>query len=156
MSTLYVDSIQPKTTGGNVTITNQANAGKVLQVVSGSLTTQSVAISNSWYDLVTLNITPVSVNSKILIMGSIQFDTSSSSTSAQGSIRVMKGSTNIGYSSYLSESARLRWAYPYQFLDSPNSALQQTYILQIIEDSGTVVVNQESGITTLTLMEIGG
>ena len=69
MSTLYVDSIQPKTTGGNVTITNQANAGKVLQVVSGSLTTQSVAISNSWYDLGTLNITPVSVNSKILIMG---------------------------------------------------------------------------------------
>ena len=151
MSKLYVDSIQPKTTGGVI------NAkGMVTQVKSGSLTTQSVAISNSWYDLVTLNITPLSVNSKILIMGSIQIDTSSSSTAAQGSIRVMKGSTNIGYSSYLAESARLRWAYPYQFLDSPNSITQQTYILQIIEDAGTTVVNQESGMTTLTLMEIGG
>jgi len=143
-------------------ITNTAGTGSpnilggVLQVVSGSLTTQSVAISNSWYDLVTLNITPVSVNSKILIMGSVQFDTSSSSSSAVGNIRVMRGSTNIGYSTYLSESARLRWAYPYQFLDSPNSTSQQTYILQIIEDGGTVVVNQTYGITTLTLMEIGG
>ena len=151
MSKLYVDSIQPKTTGGII------NAkGMVIQVKSGSLTTQSVAISNSWYDLVTLNITPVSANSKILIMGSVQFDTSSSSTSAHGNIRVMRGGTDIGYSSYLSESARLRWSFPYQFLDSPNSASQQTYILQIIEDGGTTVVNQTYGITTLTLMEIGG
>ena len=134
-STLQVQNLQGPTSGANtnqvllgsgqkIIATDQGSVvapGMVLQVKSGSLTTQSVAISNSWYDLVTLNITPLSVNSKIFITGSIQIDTSSSNTTAFGNIRVMRGGTNIGYSSYLAESARLRWAYPYQFLDSPNS-----------------------------------
>ena len=78
MSTLYVDSIQPKTTGGNVTITNQANAGKVLQVKNhqdSEVAYTSNIIPNDdskpqkteGGEFMTLSITPKSASSKLFI-----------------------------------------------------------------------------------------
>jgi len=165
MSTLYVDSIQPKTTGGNVTITNQANAGKVLQVVSNtnSFTANSGAFllntSSASYTAAALSasITPTSTSSKIMIMISTNHYRGGSS-----SVTIYRGSTNLGGSTYgmnrMTGSQNYWMPVSLLHLDSPNTTSTITYQLYARSESGTTLyIGGDSDMqNNIILTEIGG
>ena len=182
MSTLYVDSIQPKTTGGNVTITNQANAGKVLQVKQGILTTVfSGNTSSTAFEDTPLNvsITPTSTSSKILLTGMINF---SGKTSQQIALKIVKNGSDFLLSTE-SMGNRIKCHFEWFFtgsnsyglipahinlLDTPSSTSSLTYTVQvatIAAASHQAFLNRMGTdadtsayvytVSTLTAMEIG-
>jgi len=114
MSTLYVDSIQPKTTGGNVGITNLApQTGHVLQVKYFQLTTSQTetyptantdqAISNF-----VVNITPNSTSSIMKIEANLMYESANAAwdtmwffyrdTTKLGNTQSSPGSRQLGIS----------------------------------------------------------
>jgi hypothetical protein len=168
MSTLYVDTINEKTSGNGIYI-----PGHVLQVVQYQKTDLFSTSSTSFVDVTDfeLSITPASSSSKILINccllahhdGNLQDEfrfqrkTGSGSFENFGSVpsnRVMF--TSGYYGSNTSASANLI------FLDSPATTSQLTYKLQArTRHSQTLVVgddwnSDDAGINVLILMEIGG
>jgi len=176
MSTLYVDSIQPKTTGGNVTITNQANAGKVLQVVHTFKNDVFSTTSTSYVDVTGMSatITPTSTSSKILI----QLRTSQAMNSSDKMYTtLLRGSTAIAvangkdYFSHMYPSRQgstdavsyiAHGSTHLDFLDSPSTTSSTTYKIQMKVNAGTGYLNRSRdndefrGVSSITLMEIGG
>jgi len=159
-------------------------AGSVIQVVSAAKTdTQSIAgvARNDFKDVtgLSVSITPLSVNSKILVLGHIN-----GVVDDFGAItRIVRDTTNIG----IADSAGSRVlghsstnfgatgtdistsSMPINFLDSPNSTSTLTYKVQLGQynvGSGTLYINrQQDGsdsnargrvISAITLMEIAG
>ena len=151
MSTLYVDSIQPKTTGGNVTITNQANAGKVLQVKYFQLTTSQVetysttntdqAITNF-----TVNITPKSTSSIIKIESNVMYESANptwdtmwffyrdsiklGNTDSSPNLRKTGISSGL-ISHYASENGTTPEASQMTYYDAPSSTSEISYKLGV-------------------------
>lgn len=152
--------------------------GKVLQVVSVTKTDTASHSSDTWTDIsgMTVNITPSSTNSKILIMvsttisgsGGAQFirlnrvitggDVLTPPTSPGSRSGVFIASENNGHGNGAE-------TYANHFFDSPNTTSQCTYKLQWRWQGGTIYLNRSRddtdnasfprGVSSITVMEIG-
>lgn len=143
-----------------------AGGGKVLQVVSTSLTNTFTTTSSSMVDVTSysLAITPTASTSKVLVM--FNFGTSSYKASAPYSVswgQIVRGSTVV----YGAADAQISsWGFDtgnYGFgatskasliyLDSPATTSATTYKLQVSVDASGTCSIRPSG--SITLLEIG-
>ena len=128
--------------------------GKTAQVLQAVKTdTFSTSSSSSFVDItgLSVNITPGSASSKILILFSVP---ASASSSAAWYCNLVRDSTNIVIAdaagsrvrstvgSYINEADQSP-QFGYQFLDSPSTTSQVTYKLQLKSQSGfTAYINR--------------
>ena len=178
MSKLFVDEIQPKTTGGII------NAkGMVIQVKQDILTTEWTSASSSTLfenTPLSVTITPQSTNSKILITGMINC---SASVGSHGDFKVVRNGADILLSTdstnhtkshihvfyYDSPSLYQIGGHSLNLLDEPSSTSALTYTLQGATPHSTgyvVYLNRQPDgtdaawnartVSTITAMEIGG
>jgi hypothetical protein len=176
MTTIYVDNIAPnlqsKISAPNLTLP----AGSIVQVVNATATGNVVATSTTYVDLsgMSLNITPTSASSKILIQYIVHSFNggSGNGNSLWGScgIRLLRGSTPIhsDNDSFLGSygtginaangNDRIMTRDSFTYLDSPNSTSQLTYKIQgcELQDRGTSQVwfNAYGAPGTIMAMEI--
>lgn len=146
-------------------ISGGSSAGKVLQVVSATYSTQATTTSATYADTgLTASITPSSSTSKVLVLAS-QNAALTNSTQAWTGLRIVRGSTAImtadraiwGGSATTGNFTGSMNALNY--LDSPATTSATTYKTQFMTnvDSGTSTgyVQLASSTSTITLMEIG-
>jgi len=134
--------------------------GKLLQVSNFVQTSSAQNISSSSYtDLTAMSvaITPTASNSKILISASINART----VDQLGfGMQFVRGSTSVyatlaTYSIYTSGITEIYSAYPFSYIDSPNTTSETTYKIQVRTHNGNEV-NFNAGINSnIYLMEIG-
>ena len=147
---------------GTVPSTVAPGAGKILQVLHMSYNTNlSVAndTGNGTASGLTLNITPASTLSKILILPNIN---SNSPANGRGyGIKILRDSTVIYTTGYpwldlgnlLNERKRSDW----QYLDSPSSTSEITYSINILSEGGNAfTIHADGNHSFLTLMEVAG
>ena len=142
-----------------------AGGGKVLQVVSVIYSTQMSTSSTSYQDTnLTLNITPSSATSKILVLVSnaLRAERTGHPVCIQYGAKILRGSTDIYINGFLGgcgleNDTALQWACT--VLDSPATTSALTYKMQVkCNTSGTTVYAQSyspTGDGTITLLEIG-
>jgi hypothetical protein len=186
-SILKVDQLQDS--GGNAILTSDGagnittpgiTTGKVLQVVSTLKTDKFSTTSTSETDItgLSVNITPSSTSSKILIMSHI---TVSSNQISGNHFRVLRGTTPVGVGSDgsrtpmgfvsdggVADSNRAITTGAYTFIDEPSSTSQLTYKVTVTQFNGsnTVRVNTNGTLggqtyddiftSGITAMEIAG
>ncbi len=166
MSKLFVDSIQPKTTGGVI------NAkGMVIQVVQGGRVTRVTHNSNTFTDVgVSATITPKSTSSKILVR--LEGTIGNSNAGNLTALKLFRDSTEIGsgtgadsynhFFGYLSSASYTLSSVSQSILDLPSTTSAITYKIQMAAFNGTGSLggrgdgNAVANPTRLTLMEIGG
>ena len=153
MSTLFVDTINEKTSGNGIYI-----PGHVLQIVEAEYSTQTDVASGDYADLgVAVTITPKSSSSKILVVTNVHCYVNGAGLCG---VRVMRGSTEVveasralGYSDNSSTVASLTK------LDAPSTTSATTYKIQVnhlaISQGTTIRINQQNGGSRITVMEIG-
>ena len=145
----------PAVSGANLT---GVSAGKCLQVVQSSDSTELSTTSNSNTDTgLSASITPSSSSNKILVLADVQGQMGAN-VGWGGSI--VRGSTVIletnTYSNYGGDSQQ-NMRSSYVKLDSPSSTSELTYKTQVkCYNPGTVLINEGSNPTTITVMEIKG
>jgi hypothetical protein len=144
-----------------------AGGGKVLQVVNFSTYTNATNTTTTFADTgVTLNITPTSATSKILVLVNIvEVFKSASNVNNALKFKVLRGSTQIGGSFYVNlTNSTMELTTPSQnftLLDSPATTSATTYKVQFaqaIASNSSVQINYANDATstsTITLMEIG-
>ena len=152
-STLYVDKIVEKTSAAGVHI-----PGHVMQVVSGSTTTNTVSTSATFADTtLSASITPTSASSKILIL--VDQNVRAQGNDSWLGLRILRGSVVVKQTSYLASSSTgyANSQAAYNHLDSPNTTSATVYKTQFNKSQGTSAVVQDNNvISTITLMEIAG
>jgi hypothetical protein len=136
-----------------------AAGGKVLQVVTGTTSTNVTSTSATFVDTnLTASITPVSASNKVLVMVNQSYRLSGSSPS--GSIKIVRNSTDIwvmGASFALSSSGSdERIYFSMVYLDSPSSTSSTAYKTMFQRASGTVDVQSNSIRSEITLIEVAG
>jgi hypothetical protein len=150
-STLYVDKIVEKTSAAGVHI-----PGHVMQVVSGSTTTNTVSTSATFADTtLSASITPTSASSKILIL--VDQNVRAQGNDSWLGLRILRGSVVVKQTSYLASSSTgyANSQAAYNHLDSPNTTSATVYKTQFNKSQGTSAVVQDNNvISTITLMEI--
>ena len=157
--------------------------GAIINVKSASYTDAMSLTTDVRTDIpnLSLTITPSSVNSKILVMAHVSYGGSDANN--YGSGYLMRDSTDIGVGTtatsnrqncsfamnltgYTNETYKLNTS-SMTFLDSPATTSLLTYKVQARHDiNGTMYINRSGsdsdadyglrGISTLTIMEIGG
>lgn len=139
-------------------------SGTVLQVVSGTTTTEKSVTGSTYTDTnLTASITPSSSSSKILIVASQQMATNNGGSAGSWQIifKLMRGSTDIY------ESHRSPWLYnqigigvvnSISYLDSPATTSAITYKTQARNGSasGNMTAQMNSSLSSMILMEIAG
>ena len=157
MSTLFVDTINEKTTNNGVNI-----PGHVIQVVQGTTTSETSVNGSTYVDTnLTASITPTSSSSKILILASQQMSSNNGSSAGSWQVifRLMRGSTE------LYESHRSPWLYnqigiggvnSISYLDSPATTSSVTYKTEAKNgsSSGNMTAQMGSSLSSMVLMEI--
>lgn len=174
MSKLFVDEIQPKTTGGIIGV-----KGHVLQVKQGVQATP-FTISTTEADIMSVQITPKSTSSKILVTINLM---AVHANSHSGVARLFRDSTAIGGGAGDNPGANALdnnmflirtlsqhdiGSYCMTYLDTPNSSSQLTYTLKG-KSTGTsngLYINRaintgnfeynSAVMSTITVQEIGG
>ena len=176
MSTLFVDTINEKTTNNGVYI-----PGHVVQAKTATKTDTQSTTSNSFTDItgLSVSITPSSTNSKILVLCTVCIST----TFYWCPVRVLRDSTQInapdaagnrllanGCQTTQTSSTYMLMTVPVTVLDSPSSTSALTYKAQfaVLYTSGeTAFVNKTSrdgdytggydprGSSSITVMEVG-
>ena len=161
-STEYYDGSAWVSTGGG-------GGGKVLQVVQGTTTTSTTVASTTYADTtLTATITPTLATSKILVLFA-QHAYAYRATDAVGlGIRLLRGATSIydiGAPQPISILAVGATGLDFEtvvngsYLDSPATTSATTYKTQgkvsSTANSGQSIFQQSSGISTITLLEIG-
>jgi hypothetical protein len=147
--------------------TPAGGGGKVLQVVSTTYSTQTTTTSTSFTDTgLTLNITPTSSSSKILVIANLPYNVERvSSIYAFGNFNIMRGATQVwagnsqlmggefGGATYVVFGTNASMHY----LDSPATTSSTTYKIQMQNggSSQTMRAQAASGTSVLTLLEIG-
>ena len=130
------------------------SAGKVLQVVQGTLSTQTGTTSTSFVTSnLTASITPSATSSKILILAGINISNTGSNDSYA---TLYRGSTNLGpsngfvnwYSTVGQGGAALN------YLDSPSTTSATTYAVYIRASAGRADICVANTINTIILQEI--
>jgi len=173
--------------GTNLALPSSAlPAGSVLQVVSTTKTDTFSTTSSSFVDVtgLSVSITPVSTNSKILIL--LDMNITSNVTGGCGiQYRINGGNADTfvgdaagtrtrairGYRSQGSNGVQFNWRESLMpatgtFLDSPNTTSSITYSAQVQINTNTLYVNRGDGdgdatsitrgASSITLMEIAG
>jgi hypothetical protein len=143
--------------------------GKVLQVVSTTLSTLKTIATTTYTDTnLTLNITPTSATSKVLVLVTQGVSHSRTTSESQVGWKLLRGATDLanwaapranqtyaGGSSEIQNYAVLSLSY----LDSPATTSATTYKTQgqlgSTANAGTSEWNYGLGGTTITLLEIG-
>ena len=162
MSTLFVDTINEKTSGNGTNI-----PGHVVQVVHANTTANLTVTSSSYTDSgVSASITPSSTSNKILVLVSLHSSTNDSGgNGAETAARLVRGSTEIaeyqraifhydsgGGTGHVSAVISL------SYLDSPATTSSTTYKPQVKTSSGQFRINDYStsanSVSSITLMEI--
>jgi hypothetical protein len=163
--------------GAAGTLDRLERAGNILQVVTASTSTE---VSNSTTTMadtgLSVNITPSSTTSKILVFVSQPYLTSRTNTSAFASIILLRDSTQLtghpkssgggfllGYAS-TGASSTIRGVYNVTYLDSPATTSQVTYKTQMAVNSAinSAVIEVQENATTdnatsyITAMEVAG
>ena len=164
-------------TGKTVTLP-AGTGGKVLQVVSTTVTTASSIASTSATDIsgLSVTITPSATANKILVLWKIQYSNASGNN---GVINLVRNGTNIAMGdsgqggddctiSICTANMNNYWSFEAggSFLDSPSSTSALTYKFQTTSNDGAGVFyfnrtarnggSDANGISTITVMEIAG
>ena len=178
MSELKSDKLSPRTASGTVTLGTNGDtfdvpsgvtfdvtgatvtglsAGKVLQVVQG---THSSAESTTGTAYVTTNlsasITPSSSSNKVLVTGYINSLYSYGGSPAGAYIAIYRGGSIIVTAGwfYSASTTAMSVSMPFNHLDSPSSTSSLTYEIYMKKHSGSTLVAQDQGPSSITLMEI--
>ena len=174
MSTLKVDNIQ----------TSSGTTYNFIKQVKGASFTDTMTLTTDQRTDVTnlsIDITPSSTSSKMLIMASVCYG--STDANVYGSGYLMRDSTDIGVGTTATGNrqnvsfplnmsgagyeANKLYQHSITFLDSPNTTSQITYKVQVRHDiNGTMYINRSGsdsisdyahrGISTLNIMEVAG
>lgn len=156
------DQVLTMNTGATAPEWQTIGGGKVLQVVQATTTTATSSTSSTYADAtgITVNITPSSTSSKVLVLVSgVGYITGAAATGA--SMQINRGATGVTHLDYVwfsigasNEPLSLGMCY----LDSPSTTSSTTYKLQFkrIAGTGTVYMNGlGTSVATITVMEIG-
>lgn len=138
-----------------------AGGGKVLQVVQGEYATETSSSSATYADTgLTASITPSAASSKVLVIVNQNGCTKVNDTRLN--LRLLRGATELkvfGKNSMATATSLTiqGMAFGIAYLDSPSTTSSTTYKTQFASDSGaaTVRVQQDSIVSTITLLEIG-
>lgn len=141
-----------------------AGGGKVLQVVQGTFATSSTTTSATYTDTgLTVNITPSSATSKVLIM--VHHNGNKKNQTGQytsGKFKVLRGGTTLLDQTEISWQnvdviTNMNWSWAY--LDSPATTSVTTYKTQygarVNSESFTICVDGAFAPSTIIAMEIG-
>jgi len=133
-------------------------AGSVLQVVSVANGTTESSTSGSWvaHSGLTAAITPSASSNKILVTIAFSYRTANGTNNFNSAI--YRGSTNLGHATHgfgtmFDGNSYYQGHATLQFLDSPSTTSATTYQLYY-KGSTTTTINTDSGVGTITLMEI--
>jgi len=142
------------------------SAGKILQVVSATTTTQLQTTSTSYVDCtnLTASITPATTGSKVLVLISVAVFTDPDN-SAVGEFKIVRtigaSATDLYVFSQISHPARQSTNHFLMQLDSPSTTSATTYKLQVFltDQSGFLQINRNDGAdiarSVITLLEVG-
>ncbi len=154
--------------GTNLTASSgvlNASGGKILQVVTGTTTTDTAVTSTSYTDsTLSASITPSATSSKILILVSQTISVSRDSGNSIGAINIMRATTQIweGYVGVGSANGTLGQT-AVMYLDSPSTTSATTYKTQgkvdTTANNGKIRFQQDSSLSdrnsSIHLIEIG-
>lgn len=133
--------------------------GKILQVVSATDSTQRNTTSQTFTlssSTLTADITPSSTSSKILVLMNIA---SYKKDGGQQFITIFRDSTNLSGDSngiINNNASNITYSSAITLLDSPNTTSTITYQMrQKTEASDTVKFNNNGGLSSLILLEVG-
>lgn len=143
-----------------------AGGGKVLQVVMGTYSTQTLTSSTSYVDTgLSVSITPSSSSSKVLVLvsNSAYVANSASASSVNGGFQIVRASTNIVtlsgamQTNINANNGAMSSMFSYAYLDSPATTSATTYKLQhkVDNSNGFVITSLGSTISNITVLEIG-
>ena len=181
MSKIYVDEIQPKTTGGIINAKNMVIQMPFTQYVD----TTSVAVAaatNTSVDVLAVNITPTSTNSIIKLDAHIFHEHSIAAGTTDTVWFFYRDTTKLAHaqagsrqsgismgtlSYFLSNADSTPEIVNYSYFDAPNTTSQITYKVGILTyNTSTIYINRtvadadsagaERGISYISATEIGG
>jgi hypothetical protein len=143
-------------------LTNLPGGGKVLQVVTGTYSTETNSTSATYADTgLSATITPSSTSSKILVFGSNN-GCGKKSGDTYGDLQLLRGTTSLYVPhTRFAFSNNQEWVYglslSFHYLDSPSTTSATTYKTQFknVSAAGTVRVQDNASVSTITLVEIG-
>ena len=137
-------------------------AGSVLQVVQGTLTSETSTTSATMVDMgLTVTLTPRATSSKVLILvhGSGYAD---GGTSTYASIQLNRGASSViifdGIMGYSANSISNGGSFNTAYLDSPSTTSATIYKVQYkrAAGGGSLRINNNASVCTITAMEIQG
>tara|TARA_R100001463_G_scaffold18252_1_gene45791 strand:- start:187 stop:720 length:534 start_codon:yes stop_codon:yes gene_type:complete len=141
-------------------INGVANPGKILQVQSSIRSTETVTTNGSYIDTgLSVNITPSSTSSKILVMIGHGMNYTSSGTEVKFRLKREIGSGNTELTQFVLnlDGQGSTGGSSIMYLDSPNTTSQCAYFDQFFRSNGSgnvyLCVNNSSA--SITAMEIG-
>lgn len=140
-----------------------ASAGKVLQVVSASYTTETASSSTTYADTgLTATITPTSASSTILVLiNQNGCSKASGNTSSAIGIKTFRGATEIAAMTQMgftgTSLSLLSLSYAISLVDSPATTSATTYKTQFANNTAaaSVSVQNNSARSTIVLIELG-
>jgi hypothetical protein len=146
--------------GGVPTWASAGGGGKVLQVVQGTVSSNTTSSSTSFVDVsLSATITPSSSSSKVLVLVSAVAYAQGSSGFVRMDTRLVRTSTEIAKQEpgVGQVGASIQGAISYSFLDSPSTTSATTYKIQAkkADQADDFIFNYNSSNSTITLMEIG-
>jgi hypothetical protein len=166
VSDSYIVSMSSSKLTGTQTIpSGTLPTGSVLQVIQATDSTSRSTSSSSWVtasNTLTVTITPKFSTSKILILSSMAVNQTASN--GDGYFTIFKnGSTNLGNSTsgFFALYTNATYTNPFRgsgsvsYLDSPATTSATTYQLYMQTNGvGSAGLNNESSVSTITVMEI--
>ena len=137
-----------------------AGGGKVLQVVQSTYSTQVSSSGTGLTDTgLSVNITPSSTSSKVLILVSQNFYVAAPSVYINAGISLLRSTTVIfdGKYALANDNPRFGGFFAANYLDSPATTSAVTYKTQQKTDSpdATIYTQYSSGISSIIALEIG-
>ena len=142
--------------------TTQASGGKVIQVVSSTITSNASTTSTSFVSSgINASITPLFSTSKILILVTFGTSQPTAGTNAGGGVALYRGTTALQspqtYQFFVisATATNPRWMGSINYLDSPATTSSVTYNLYYASYGGAQSFYiGEASPTTITIMEI--
>ena len=153
---------QVLTVSGGVPAWTNPAGGKILQVLQQTYSTPTSNGTESYADTgITLNITPTSATSKVMIFVTVA-GMYRSANDCSARFQVMRGASSIHeFEKNIMNSggvANQSGTTATNYLDSPATTSATTYKVQFRRNpagGGTIYINLSDSISTITLMEVG-